>query len=186
MMTIVTGAVESITKRPTQFGTMYNVTVNGTTYGAGNLPPQAEVGDYVTFESYKNGAFHNMKTSTLKKAVGTPEPVSSATSTEPVATSVAVTPEPRRASSHVDARQASIVFQSSRKDALELTRILVECEGAGFTKADKWKDKHEKVVTLFEDLTRRLYHQAMDHETFAGKPTPVADTDTTTEEDGDE
>jgi len=184
MTTVVSGVVESITKRPTQFGTMHNVTVNGTTYGAGNLPPQAEVGDYVTFESYKNGAFHNMKTSTLKLAVGTPEPVATAP-TEP-ATSVAVTPEPRRTSSHVDARQASIVFQSSRKDALELTRILVECEGAGFTKADKWKDKHEKVVTLFEDLTRRLYHQAMDHETFAGKPTPVADTTTTTEEDGDE
>lgn len=186
MTTVVSGVVESITRRPTQFGTMYNVTVNGTTYGAGNLPPQAEVGDYVTFESYKNGAFHNMKTSTLKRTVATvalslvdqQAPV-----VEPVAAPVT---DSRRPTNYVDARQASIVFQSSRKDALELTRILVECEGAGFTKADKWKDKHEKVVTLFEDLTRRLYHQAMDHETFAGKPTPVADTTTTTEEDGDE
>lgn len=186
-MSVVSGVVESITKRPTQFGTMYNVTVNGTTYGAGNLPPQAEVGDYVTFESYKNGAFHNMKTSTLKKTTKSddPPPPSAEATTGYIQT---VEQEPaRRTNLPVDSRQASIVFQSSRKDALELTRILVECEGAGFTKADKWKDKHEKVVTLFEDLTRRLYHQAMNHVEFCGNATPAAGTNTTTtEEDGDE
>lgn len=184
---VVTGVVEEVSSRVGAYGTMYSIKVDGTWYGAGNIKP-GEKGDTLKFSAYKNGQYWNAKQFEKVEAVTTaPVAEQPAETVKPTTTSITTTAAPVRQeySKPFDERQSSIVFQSSRNTALELVKLLVANEAAGFTKSDKGKDKHEKIVALHDDLTTRLYHQAMDHINFVGKAPPKAVVDSG-EEEGDE
>lgn len=190
---VVTGVVEEVSSRVGAYGTMYSIKVDGTWYGAGNIKP-GEKGDTLKFSAYKNGQYWNAKQfekvegGTPTQAVTTaPEARSAPVAEQPTETAKPTTtaaPIRQEYNKPFDERQSSIVFQSSRNTALELVKLLVANEAAGFTKADKGKDKHEKIIALHDDLTTRLYHQAMDHINFVGKAPPKAVVDS--EEDNDE
>jgi hypothetical protein len=117
----VTGVVESITSRDTQYGKMYDVTINGKKYGAGKYAPKAGVGDAVEFIAEQNGKFLNIGRNTLKQidhsAVGV--------TTETTASSVSRTPA-RAADTSWDERQATISKQAAINTAIEFTRLAVE------------------------------------------------------------
>jgi len=186
---VVTGVVEEVSSRVGAYGTMYSIKVDGTWYGAGNIKP-GEKGDTLKFSAYKNGQYWNAK-NFEKVEVVTPPQATIAEQSVPIPTTdmgkptTATVPVRQESPKYFDERQSSIVFQSSRNTALELVKLLVANEAAGFTKADKGKDKHEKIIALHDDLTTRLYHQAMDHINFVGKAPPKAVVDSG-EEDGDE
>lgn len=119
----VTGVVESITSRDTQYGKMYDVTINGKKYGAGKYAPKAGVGDAVEFIAEQNGKFFNIGRNTLKQidhsAVGVTTETTAASATKG-------TWPARTADTSWDERQATISKQAAINTAIEFTRLAVE------------------------------------------------------------
>ena len=119
----VSGYIESVQERPSQYKwpdgkqkpSMWSIKVDNVNYGAGNKKPPAQ-GSYVTFETVqKENGYYNVvgDVSLATPPVGTPAPSQAVPAMNGAPAAV-----------HVDRRQDSIVFQSSRKDALEFVKLL--------------------------------------------------------------
>ncbi len=125
--------------------TVYSVNVDGTWYGGWwDNPPTAVEGDIVEFDATQKGDFWNGNPKTFR--VVTPAgaaPISSA--------GAALITPPVRVSPDAHQRQNSIVYQSSRKDAIQLAGVLLQhdCLPLGSKKADK----ASIVLDYIDDLT---------------------------------
>lgn len=65
----VTGIIENITSRQTQFGEMYDIVVDGQSYGNGKYAPRGvNIGDAVTFTAEVKGRYRNVARGTLRRA----------------------------------------------------------------------------------------------------------------------
>lgn len=69
----VTGVVSQIKEKITSVGPMYDIVVNGTSYGVGKfLPRGIAEGDTVSFTAEMNGRYSNVGRGTLKKVAAQP------------------------------------------------------------------------------------------------------------------
>lgn len=111
----VTGKVQDIKSRTTKFGDMFDIVVDGASYGAGKYAPRGVVaGDFVTFEVEVNGNYKNVKRNTLSK-VANP-------STEQVAASAKATTVNK---ANDDARQDIISKQAALNTAVAFVNVLL-------------------------------------------------------------
>ena len=165
----VIGAIEHITSRTTSYGEMYDVEINGKRYGHGKVKPKFLAGDCVKFSVLRNGQYMNVRPGTMEKHdVAQPTPATT------VLAAVEKAPTPTSGGTYAskeDSRQNSIVLQSARKDAIEVTKLLLQADACGIKAKDTWATKHELLLGLVNDLTRRFYHNVIDWKEFAG-PTP--------------
>ena len=171
MSDVVIGSIEKVSSRTTQYGDMYDVDVNGKRYGCGKIKPKFIAGDCVKFTVTRNGNFVNVKPGTMEK-----HDVEAASPSTETLTAVSTAPAPARSTgmTYEDKdtnRQNSIVLQSARKDAIEVTKLLLQADSLGFTAKHKWADKHDIVLAKINDLTRTFFHNTNDWKAFTG-PTP--------------
>ncbi len=173
----VIGAIERVSERTTQYGVMYDVEINGKRYGHGKIKPKFLAGDCVKFSVLRNGQYTNVKPGTMEKhdveesspATAVLGKVETATPERQDARPAAAKPDTY--ANKEDSRQNSIVLQSARKDAIEVTKLLLQADATGIKAKDTWATKHELLLALVNDLTRRYYHNVVDWKDFTG-PTP--------------
>ena len=133
--------------------------------------PRSLAGDCGKFSVLRNGQYMNVRPGTMEKHdVAQPTPATT------VLAAIEKAPAPSTGSggtyaSKEDSRQNSIVLQSARKDAIEVTKLLLQADACGIKAKDTWATKHELLLGLVNDLTRRFYHNVIDWKEFAG-PTP--------------
>jgi hypothetical protein len=169
LSTLIKGLVESVKSNEGKFGPMYSIYVNGTGYGTGKNSQGASAGDYVEFAAIQNDrGYWNVEKGTLKPTAA-PAGVS-APATAP-ANRPAATTNPVG-----DARQDSIVFQSSRKDALEFVKLLHAAGKIDFGKS-KGADSIAILETHVDKFTEHFVSEAAQRKTFpaqsAKAETPV-------------
>lgn len=173
----VIGVIEKINERSTTYGMMYDVDVNGMRYGCGKIKPKFEAGDCVKFSTRKNGNFINVIVATMEKhdvQTATPATETVTALTEGAARPAVSFPS-RGAQTYEDKdanRQNSIVLQSARKDAIEVTKLLLQAEALGFKATTKWGEKHDLVLAKINDLTRTFFHNTNDWKAFTGPEPP--------------
>ena len=133
------GVVEAVSKNKADF---YSIKLPDAWYGTGSKnDPGLRQGDVVKFEWEANGNFRNIKKGTLTKVEGA----------APVGNS-----QPRGFGD--DARQKSIIYQSSRKDAIEIVKA---AQSAGCLALPAKKgDAFEALLALVDDLTIDLANKA--------------------------
>lgn len=144
----ITGVVEVI--RQNEKG-IWSMNVDNVWYGFYKTEPKCKTGDTVTFEAEQKGNFWNAKPATLKKAVVSP-------TASPAAEAVAVGGSGTARTQTWDGgdkRQDSIIFQSSRKDALEFLGILVDTGVVDVSKV-KAADKASVLETYLDQYTDRF------------------------------
>lgn len=157
-MSIVTGFVESRVERPSQYKwpdgkpkpSMWSMRVDGTNYGCKNTKPPEE-GSYVRFEATQDGNYWNADGSTIQKIEVPTAPVAM---TYAQALSAPVS-APTAGAKVADPRQDSIIYQSSRKDAMELIKALLDKDLIDFGKA-KLAQKIELVEVYLDHYTVRF------------------------------
>jgi hypothetical protein len=71
----VAGVCQEVKAKQTKIGTMYDLVVNGKSYGVGKYPPKCKAGDNVVFDIAWRGEYPNVDTKTLQTTPGTGAPV---------------------------------------------------------------------------------------------------------------
>jgi len=143
---IVTGQIEKIAVKETQWGKYYDVHVNDTKYGIGKKRPAFSDGDWVTFEAEQNEkGYYNADPTTFKKA----EPMKAKASTTPA-------PETRKTWVPDDKRQDSISYQAARNSALAFVDLLLKAEKVDFGKM-KGADSIALLETYVDNYTTRFF-----------------------------
>lgn len=149
---MVTGVVSKITGANRAGRQVYSIQVNGQYYGGfWNTAPNCNEGDTVEFDATQNGQYWNANPNSLRKvAGGAPAPDTSVAAAAP------------RANNGGDARQNSIVYQSSRKDAIQIVDVLLRSES--LTLPTKKADRMSVVLDLVDELTEDLAYKAVSPE----------------------
>jgi hypothetical protein len=147
----VNGFITSRRDRPTaNGGTAYNVEVNGTWYGCGFDDPGAGEGDYVRFDAEQKGKYMN-----ASNIVKMDPPAGESKPKAPV-----------------NAREVSIAFQSSRKDAIAMVGVLLQHEVLAYPKTAKQGEKVDSILAFTDSLAAR-YYNTLQEVIEAGDVTPV-------------
>lgn len=133
----VSGQVSAVTARPTKFGDMYDVTVNGKKYGHGKYAPRGiQQGDFVTFEVdvKQNGQYtnYNIRQGTLRKDEG------GASAPAPAAAPRQNSPAP---AASFDSRQETISKQAALNTALSFCNLAASQGSVPMPKSVKEADK---------------------------------------------
>lgn len=168
-MAIVKGVVERLSEKEGKFGLQCGAKVGETWYDLGKTKMGLREGDSVEFQATQNERGY------WRIDKGTIKPVEA-----PVAASVPVGASARAgstASAYKDNRQDSIVMQSSRKDALEFVKLLVEVGAVDFGKA-KGADKQAIAEAYVDKYTDHFVE-----EVTALKTSPMQSVETETVED---
>lgn len=148
------GQVAVVNGRDGKFGKMWSLKLEGddTWYGTKSVRPDCDEGDVVEFNWANNKrGYPDADLSTLVKLEG-------AAAAAPAATGGGEVAAGRNA---YDRKQAVIVYQSSRKDALELIKAAISADLVDFpakgTKAEKYQ-----ALRMFVDMaTNDFYYDAM-------------------------
>lgn len=152
MATKASGIVSEIKAKPTKFGDMYDVIINGTAYGHGKFPPRGiKAGDFVTFEydTKINGQWtnHNILSKTLRKEDDpAPEAVDAAKA------------ETRTVLATVDKRQETISKQANLNSAIALVTQQIAVGGIKFPANAKAPDIYKAVEGLVLDQAAKFYN----------------------------
>jgi len=165
------GVIEEIIPRQTQWGTFYDLIVSGQRVGAGKVVPAFSKGDCVKFRVIRNGQYLNVAAGSMERHDG--DVPTASTAVVAAVENAKPAPAPSSYATSEQNRQHSILFQSARKDAIEVTKLLVQSDVIGFKSGAKWGDKHDIVMAKINDLTRRFYHDAVGYSEFVGKPLPA-------------
>ena len=139
--------------------TMYSVFItqqqgNDLRVGWGFEPPPFQEGQAITCEIEQNGSYYNWKKNTAVKAEpfsGTPTPAAAAPARDLLRSSIG----PAVVPFNNDSRQASIVYQSSRKDAIEFVKILAQADALPISAA-KSKSAEAKRFDQLKDIVDKL------------------------------
>lgn len=148
MSNVVTGIVQEVKSVQRGNRTAYDIVVAGQTYGAGLYPPKCKEGDYIKFEVDDSRGYKNVGRNTLQVSKNKPP-------AEAVAEAAASAPKQNSAGSSVDARQDSILRQSSMNYAIQYLGVLAQA-GALAVPATKGKQQ-EYVDTLRKKYTQEFY-----------------------------
>lgn len=154
MSTVIRGQVERVVETPTKFGSLFGFFVDGKRYGAGKSANGVSPGDWVEFSVTQNEkGYLDIDKGSIKPV---PAP-SGATSPSSVKASAPTTP-------YVDTRQDSIVYQSSRKDALHFIQVLMDGGLVDFGKA-KNADKIAILETYLDKYTEHFISEVKANKT---------------------
>lgn len=124
--------------------TLYSVKVGGDWLGAGFNQPSCKEGDFINYEIEQKGNYKNIKSISVAQA-----PANNAPSANNSA-----------GAQRVDTRDISIRYQSSRKDAIHLTEVLLANDALAVPA--KKGDKADAILAFVEDLTNQLYINLQD------------------------
>lgn len=139
-----TGVVEKIWANQTKVGTTYAIVVDGKRHGLYKTKPPCSEGDYISFESEQKGDFWNVDPKSIKKAEGGPAKAAPTQASPSYATKQ-------------DDRQDSIIYQSSRKDAIHFLEVAV---AAGVVDlGNKTAGKKIEALNLFVDKQTQRYFE---------------------------
>lgn len=145
----VTGIIQEIRKKSVAGGKFaYDIVVGGEAYGNGLYPPKAKEGDYVKFEIDDSRGYKNVARNSLKVSKSKPP-------AEAVAAAQASAPQKNAAGATFDARQDSIVRQSSMHYAILYLGVQAQA-GALAVPATKGKGQ-EYMDTLLNKYTQQFY-----------------------------
>lgn len=167
MATKASGIVSEIKSKPTKFGDMYDLIINGTAYGHGKYPPRGIVaGDFVTFEfdTKINGQYtnRNIVSKSLRKD----------DSPAPAAVDAAKA-ETRTVLATADKRQETISKQANLNSAIALVTQIIAVGGLKFPANAKPPAIYEAVEGLVLDQAAKLYRlttgETWDIETMTNK-----------------
>lgn len=154
-MALVNGIVERINNANRGGRKVFSVLVDGQWYGGfWNDAPNCGEGDHVEFDATQNGNFWNANPNTLRR-VSAAQTAAPAATTAGTGNSVASSPAGGN-------RQESIVYQSSRKDAIELVGILLQNDI--LTLPTKKADKMAAVLDIVAELTDDFAYTALNPE----------------------
>lgn len=151
MATKTSGIVSEITARKTRIGDMYDVVVNGTSYGHGKYPPRGiQAGDFVSFEydTKTNGQYtnHNIISKTLRKD-DSPAP----------AAVEAAKAETRTVLAATDKRQETISKQANLNSAIAMITQQIALGGIKFPASAKAPDIFKALEGLVLEQASRFY-----------------------------
>lgn len=150
-MTKISGIVTEVKTRNTRVGDMYDVVVNGTSYGHGKYAPRGiKAGDFVTFEyeTKVNGQYtnHNIVPRSLRKE-DSPAP-------EAVAQAKA---ETRTVLAAGDKRQETISKQANLNTAIAAVTLQLQHGGLKFPASAKAPDVFSAIDKLILDTAGKYY-----------------------------
>lgn len=180
MSDTVIGVIEDVVGRQTSYGTMWDVHINGQRFGSGKVKPKFEKGECVKFRITRNGNFQNVAPGSMEKHEGS-APTANTELVKELDKPQQQTPTSQTYADKDRERQTSIIFQSARKDAIEVAKLLVQADCIGFKSTSKWGDKHDIVMAKINDLTRTFYHNTVGHTEFVGNPLPKIEREETGE-----
>lgn len=160
-MANVTGIVQRKNGKPTRNGKMmYSIQVDGNWYGGMFDDPGCNEGDTVSFESSQNGNFINVQKGTLQ-VVQNNAPSQAPAQQGQTGGQGGNRDEYWNSRAKADeARQVSIVYQSSRKDAIEVAKAMIENDLVA--QPAKKGDKYDWFVGLVDVLTDRFHKDVTD------------------------
>lgn len=125
----------------------YSMLLNGVWYSSFQ-PIQAQEGQMVSFDAVQKGNFWNINGAVQATGGASPAPAPQAQQQAPAG------PAP------ASPRDISILYQSSRKDAIPTLALLLE-QGAIKLPADTKKaDRYDAILALVDELTARFYLKA--------------------------
>lgn len=147
-MTQTSGIVTQIRARETKVGTMYDLVVNGISYGAGKYAPRdIKDGDFVTFEYSENGNYKNVVPRSIRKdSAPAPAAVSAAKA------------ETRTVVAQTDKRQETISKQANLNTAIALVGLQLANGGLKFPATTKAPAIYEAIEGATLELAQRLYN----------------------------
>lgn len=146
-MASITGVLSAIYENDTAYGKMYNISVEGVTYGIGKEPPKAKAGDTINFEATQKGRFWNVAPGSIK--------VSPSDASAPPQQQYAKQPA---ASNQRDATQHVISKQAARNSAIAFLQAAV---AAGAGPKIPAKGGFSALLALCDELTEQYYNYAM-------------------------
>lgn len=146
----ITGVIAKIKENQTRVGKTYSFVLqdkDGVWFSTFKDRPEGQEGQLVEFEYTVNGNFNNVDNKTMKvlKAEAAPKTVRAAA---------------RQSQASYDAKQASILYQSSRKDAIAVLGIAFEQGAVTFKSNTKQADKLPILLDMVSELADDLYQQA--------------------------
>ena len=151
-MAKVSGQVNQIKAKQTQYGEMFDLIINGQSYGAGKFAPRGiSPGDFVTLEFEQKGNFRNVVKGSLRKDDGPQaggEVAPAATTTAPTST---------RSYVPFDERQEMISKQSALNTALSFCKLASDNGAVPMPKAVKEADKLGLLHQWVLDTAGTLY-----------------------------
>lgn len=125
---LVQGVVQNIQARQTSVGTMYDIIVDGQSYGNGKYAPRdIQAGDTVTFTAEIKGNYRNVGRGTLRKLSGQ--------AAQQLSYSPAAAAPAAKQTVVVDDRQAVISKQAALNTALTMVEILLSKDAVALPKA---------------------------------------------------
>lgn len=160
-----TGIVGVVNERPGKYGPMYSIKLEGdeTWYGTKGNKPNVNVGDSIEFNFSVNPRGYSdadpESISVVEAGAGPAPAAATATVAEPTAGRVA----------H-DRKQAVIVYQSSRKDAIELIGLAEKLELLDLPKKGTVADKFNALRIFVDEATADYYTDAMNVYETGGLP----------------
>ena len=144
----IQGFVTAINEKPTQFGVMYDIVVNGTKYGIGKFAPKGIAqGDYVQFDGIQKGQYWNVAPGSLSKQ---PSPAGVKPAPAPVS----------GGSGGYDKRQETISKQAALNSALTFVSLLNAADALPVAKSAKADKKADIVKQIVLEYTAEFYHMA--------------------------
>lgn len=153
MAQYVTGIIQEIQPKTVTGGkTAYDIVVGGEKYGYGLYKPKAKEGDYVRFELDDSRGYKNVARNSLKVSANKPPP-------EVVEQAKATAPQKNADGTSFDARQDSIVRQSSLNYAIAYLAVLAQADALGLPAASAKGKRMEVMDTLLSKYTETFYEQ---------------------------
>lgn len=149
----IQGQVEEVKALQTTYGTMYNLVVDGVSYGAGKYAPKAKAGDIVAFEAEQKGRYNNIVPKTLKvlgTGTGSPRPAPAAS-----------TPTSAMTRDSYGKNQEVISKQAARNSAIAMFRELRELDALPIGKTAKPDAKLDAAVAIVDMLTEKFYNYSI-------------------------
>lgn len=152
-----TGIVAVVNERPGKYGPMYSVKLEGdeTWYGTKGTKAQVNPGDNIEFNfSVNPRGYSDADVDSISVLEAAP-----AVAEAPSGGTVAAAPSAGRVA--FDRKQAVIVYQSSRKDALELIGLAAAQGLVDFPKKGTVADNFNALRMFVDEATNDYYHAAM-------------------------
>lgn len=135
------GYIQAVKEKQTKFGVMYDMVIDGTTYGVGKFAPKGfAAGDYVSFDATQKGQYWNLVPGSIAK-VAAPAGVSAPPKMEP--------------SRITRDKQDVISRQSALNSALQHVSNLIAAGAipAGTTvKGPKMADKIDAITAYYTEI----------------------------------
>lgn len=157
MTQMVSGKVTKISQYDTKFGVMYNVSVNGDSFGFGKVRPTFSEGDYVKFEWEQKGQYRNANARSAVVLDSPPEGAASAPSSGGY----------RRRDISDDPKQAVISKQAARNSAIAMFRELRELGAIPVSDKAKADVRMDAYLGIVDKMTEDYYNYSMGIESAA-------------------